>query len=138
MTSDSFRQELKRFDPRMDIELDRKRGLWNIVGSDKKNIKYIAKRVPFHALGKWIICDMYDNSPMSQGGHRDLNRKIDDEIERNEKIQEKDNKNKMDAVHDDTYDRLKYGLGERVSFANVEEKRSDFFVNDKRRSIESA
>jgi len=133
MTPDSFRQELKRFDPRMDIVLDRKKGLWNIVGLDKKSIKYIAKRVPFDALGKWIICDMYDNSPMKQGGQKDLNRKIDEEIERNERIQEKDHKNKMDAVHDDTYDRLKWGLGERVSLSSTD----SFVVNDKRR-IESA
>ncbi len=135
MTPQSFREELKRFDPRMDIVLNKSRGLWEIIGKDGRNRKYIAKQVPFGMLGKWVICDMYDSSPMKQGGAKALNKKIDEEQERIEKQQEKEFQNKLEGIHDDAYIRLKHGVGERISFAGVGDKHEGgFFVNDRRRT----
>jgi len=138
MTPQSFREELKRFDPRMDIVLNKSKGQWDIIGQDGRNRKYIAKQVPFGMLGKWVICDMYDSSPMKQGGAKALNRKIDEGIERNEKQQEKDFHNQLEGIHDDAYIKMKYQAGERFSFAGVGDKHEGtFFVNDRRRNIES-
>jgi hypothetical protein len=136
MTPESFRTDLKRFDKRLDFVWNGAAASWEVVGVDKRNIKYVIKSIPLgklETLGTWVLQDLYECSPMKQGGERALNRIIDEDIERLEQIQEKDFQNKLDAVNDDAYIRLKYGTGERVSFSGVGEKHeSGFTVTDRR------
>jgi len=142
MTPQSFREDLKRFDKRLDFEWNGLKARWEVVGKDKRNVKYVIKEIPLgqlETLGTWVLQDLYECSPLKQGGAKALNRKIDEEQERIEKAQEQEHRNKMEAVHDDAYIRLKYGIGERISFAGVGEKHEGgFFVNDRRRNTESA
>jgi len=136
MTPESFRDDLKRFDKRLDFVFNGETFAWEVIGLDKRNIKYVIKSIPLgklETLGTWVLQDLYECSPLKQGGEKALNRKIDEEIARTEQIQQKDFQNKLDAVNDDAYVRLKYGTGERVSFAGVGEKHEGgFFINDRR------
>jgi len=136
MTPQSFREDLKRFDKRLDFVYNARKMQWEVVGHDLKGKKYLIKAIPIgqmETIGTWVLQDLYSMSPTKQGGAKELNRRLDDAIEEREKIQEKDNRNDMEGLHDEAYVRLKYGLGERVSLHQPERHETTFTVNDRRR-----
>lgn len=139
MTPQSFREDLKRFDKRLDFQWNPVNSSWEVFGLDRKNRKYVIKVIPLgklDTLGTWVLQDLYEASPLKQGGAKALNRKIDAEIESNEQRQEKDYRNKLDAINSEAYVKLKYRAGERLSFATVE-RCKDFVVTDRRRVQEN-
>lgn len=139
MTPQSFRDDLKRFDKRLDFQWNPMKSVWEVFGIDRKNQKYVIKIIllgQLDTLGTWVLQDLYECSPMKQGGSKALNRKIDEEIKRNEQRQEADYKNKLDAVNNDAYIKLKYRAGERLSFATPE-RCKDFIITDRRRVQEN-
>lgn len=136
MTPSRFREELKRFDKSLDIEFNGKDTRWEIVGYDKRNIKYIIKKIPLGqmtTLGVATLKELYDCSPIKQGGAKRLNERIDDLIREEEIAEEKEINNVIRERHEDAWMHLQYKNGYRVSLCNPTKDVSSFMVTDKRR-----
>lgn len=126
-----FREELKRFDPKLDLVWNDKKSCWQVVGKDRKNKEYVIYNVPLgdtDKLGPWIIQGLYDATPHKQGGAAAINRMLDAAREREEEQEEKDIADAIDARAEDAWAHLNYREGSRVSMF-----KPGFVVNDKRR-----
>lgn len=125
-----FRKALKRFDPRLDFKWNGRKNLWQVVGRDRRNKEYVIHNVPLgklDELGPWIIEQMAAVTPHKQGGADEINRMLDEQIEAEEKRQEKASRDAFDAVSEDVFRTWQMVDGESVSIP------SGFTVNDKRR-----
>lgn len=137
MHPDRFREELKRFDKRLDFEFNARKSRWEVVGVDARNKKYLIKAVPLgqiETLGPGILQELFDCSPIKQGGAKRLNRIMDELKEKEEAQTENLHKDQMEAATSEAYEHFKYREGGRLSFAGVEDKHEGgFFVRDRRR-----
>lgn len=136
MTPESFREDLKRFDKRLDFQFNKIKMEWEIFGIDRKNKKYVIKSIPIgkiDTIGPWVLQDLYECSPTKQGGHKELNRRIDEAQEKEELRKEVEYRDKMQAINEDAYLHLKHQIGQRVSFHKTETSDSGIVINDRRR-----
>ena len=118
MTPSRFREELKRFDKSLDFEWDGKKQEWQIVGTDRKRNRYIIKRFPIGTIGTiglHTIKELYEVSPMHQGGAKRLNERIDAIIEEEEKAEEKAQAAAIEERLDDAWMHYQYKEGKRIS-----------------------
>jgi len=125
-----FRKALKQFDRRLDFKWNGKKNCWQVVGRDRRHIEYVIHNVSLgeiDKLGPWIIEQMAAVTPHKQGGAKEVNRMMDEQIEREEKEQEKASRDAFDAVAEDVWHTWQMVDGERVTVP------SGFTINDKRR-----
>jgi hypothetical protein len=118
MTPSRFREELKRFDKSLDFEWNGKKQEWQIVGTDRKRNRYIIKRFPIGTIGTiglHTIKELYEVSPMHQGGAKRLNERIDAIIEEEEKAEEKAQKEAIENRLEDAWMHYQYKEGKRIS-----------------------
>lgn len=136
MTPNRFREELKRFDKTLDIEYNGAKMIWEIVGYDRKNVRYVIKKIPLGqmtTLGVATLKELYDCSPLKQGGAKNLNQRIDDLIEAEERAEERALQDRIDEQLQDAWLHLQHKNGYRVSFYNPSGEQKEFVVTDKRR-----
>lgn len=137
-----FREELKRFDKKLDFEFNVRKSRWEVVGTDARNKKYLIKAIPLgqvETLGPGILQELYNCSPIKQGGAKRLNRIMDELKEKEEQEVEKLHQDQLETAASEAYEHFKYREGERFSFAGVGDRHEGgFFVNDRRRLLESA
>jgi len=136
MTPNRFREELKRFDRSLDFEWSGKKQEWQVVGKDKKGNRYIIKRFPIGKIGTvglHTIQELYDVSPMHQGGAKALNARIDRIIEEEEKEEEKNQANAIQERLEDAWMHYQYKDGKRVSFHKPDGEVETITVTDRRR-----
>ena len=118
MTPNRFRSELKRFDSALDIEWNGAKGQWEIVGVDRQNKKYLIKKIPLGqmtTLGGETLKELYDCSPLKQGGSKRMNEYIDDLIMQDEEAENKELQDYLDAYTSDAWMHLQHKNGYRVS-----------------------
>lgn len=130
-----FREELKRFDKRLDITFNGMKGAYEIVGTDMKGHEYLIKTVPLGKLGELglhVLQDLYECSPHKQGGAKAMNRKIDRMIEEEEKREEKNMADTLDYACSEAYDLMKRRSGLTQTLPDA-----GFLVTDRRKSLES-
>ncbi len=135
MTPNRFRDELKRFDKSLDIEWNGKMQRWEIVGYDRKNVRYIIRKVPLGqmtTLGVDTLKQLYEASPIKQGGAKRLNERIDDLIRQEEETEAKELQNKIDERLEDGWLQLQYRNGYRVSL-HIPETKETVTITDRRR-----
>lgn len=131
MTPNRFREELKRFDPKLDFEYNGKAAQWQVVGFDRRGIKYLIKPIPLgqiDTLGPWILQELYDASPHKQGGAKEINRRLDRMREEEEAQQERDFQNRLEATNSEAWETFQRRMGQRINNVGL-----PFTVNDKRR-----
>lgn len=125
-----FKKALQQFDPRLDFVWNGKKNVWQVVGKDRKNKTYIIHSIPLgkiNELGPWIIEQMAAVTPHKQGGAKEINRMLDEQIEKEEKRQEKEASDAFDSLSNDVYRTWQRKDGERVSMP------SGFTIKDSRR-----
>lgn len=135
MTPSRFREELQRFDRNLDIEYNGRKTRWEIVGYDLQGKRYLIKKIPLGqmtTLGLHTIKELYDCSPIKQGGAKNLNRRIDDLIAAEEAQEEKDMLASIKDKADEAWVSLQYRNGYRVSL-HVPETKETITITDKRR-----
>ena len=135
MTPQRFKEDLQRFDKRLDIEFNGEKMRWEIVGRDLKNKKYLIKSIPLgqmDTLGPATLQELYDCSPIKQGGAKELNRKIDEQIEKEEAAEEREMQNRIEERIEDAWQHLQYRNGYRISL-HVPNQTEPLVINDKRR-----
>lgn len=132
LSVDRFREELKNYDPRLEIVRDNRREEWRIeqdMGSARR--KHLVTRIPFawhNRLGPWIIRAIHDGTPMAQGGAAAMNRRFDEEDRRRDEAQERKDRDVVDAASDDAWGVFARQTGKRVTNVGV-----PYQVNDRRR-----
>ncbi len=129
MHPDHFKKALKQFDPKLDFEWNGQKGQWEVVGRDRKGIKYLIKAVPLgkiDELGPHIIEELWSVTPHRQGGAEVVNRMIDDINQEDEARIERDLQTALDGAEAEAYTCLQRRNGNRVSV-------DGFKVTDKRR-----
>lgn len=135
MTPTRFRAELQAFDPKLDIEYNGKAGQWQIVGVDRRGIKYLIKVIPLgqiDKLGPWVLQELYECSPHKQGG-RELSHRLDMMRDEEEAQQEREMKSRVEAATAEAWEALQRRQGLRINNVGL-----PFAVNDKRRFTETS
>lgn len=136
MSPTRFREELKRFDKSLDFEWNGRKQQWQIVGTDRKGNRYIIRRFPIGTIGTiglHTIQELYDVSPMHQGGAKKLNERIDALIAEEEKAEEKKTSEAINERLDDAWVHYKYKEGQRISLHKPDGKMETLTVTDRRR-----
>jgi hypothetical protein len=143
MTPSRFKEELKRFDKRLDLKFNGAKGRWEIWGTDRKNIQYLIKSFylgEIEKMGLNVIREMAEVSPMKSSA-KEVNARIDRIIEEEEKQEAKATKDAINDRLDESWERYQYAEGSRISFARTESKLNDskeFVITDKRRFKDSS
>jgi len=138
MTPERFKKELKHFDRHLDLVYNGKKARWEIIGRDSKNIQYLIKSFALgkiETMGMETIREMAEVSPVKSSA-KDVNRRIDRILEEEEKQEERGLQNAIHDRLDESWERLCYAEGSRVSFALMGQKenyQNSFVVTDKRR-----
>jgi len=135
MTPSRFREELQRFDPNLDIEYNGRKARWEIVGYDLQGKRYLIKKIPLGQmtkLGLHTIQELYECSPIKQGGAKALNRRIDDLIAAEEAQEERETRQILEDRAKDAWVDFQYRRGHRLSF-HVPETKEEIVITDKRR-----
>lgn len=137
-----FREELKKFDRQLDFEFNSKKSRWEIVGVDRKNKHYLIKSFPLgkiNTIGLHTLQELYDVSPLKQGGAKAVNARIDQMIEDEEKAEDKKRKDQIDERLEDAYMHLQHREGTRISFSTqaASGEPDGFVLTDKRRVHDS-
>jgi hypothetical protein len=135
MTPTRFREELQRFDKNLDIEYNGRKTRWEIVGYDLQGKRYLIKKIPMGQmtkLGLHTIKELYDCSPIKQGGAKNLNRRIDDLIAAEEAAEERELQASIADKAAEAWQHLQYLNGYRVSL-HVPETKEEIIIRDKRR-----
>lgn len=135
MTPSRFREELQRFDKTLDFEWNGRKNEWQIVGTDRKRNRYIIKRFPIGTIGSiglHTIQELYDISPLHQGGAKAMNARIDRMIEEEDKDAAKADKEAIDNRLEDAWVHYQYKEGTRISL-NSSKKDEVVTVTDRRR-----
>jgi hypothetical protein len=136
MTPSRFREELKRFDKQLDFEFNGKKQQWEIVGEDRQHKKYLIKAIPLgkiNTVGVETIKELYDCSPIKQGGAKRLNERIDDIIRQEEAAEEKAQADSIQERLEDAWMHYQYKEGKRVSFVNAGGDEGTLRITDRRR-----
>lgn len=135
MTPNRFRHELKRFDRSLDIEFNGVKQRWEIFGTDRQNRKYLIKKIPLGqmtTLGVETLKELYECSPIKQGGAKRLNERIDDLIRKEDEAEEKELQNRLNERLEDGWLQLQYRNGYRVSM-HIPETKETVTITDRRR-----
>jgi len=135
MSPTRFREELKRFDKALDFEWNGRKQEWQIVGTDRKGNRYIIKRFPIGKIGTiglHTIQELYDVSPIKQGGAKAMNARIDAIIAEEEKAEERAQANAIEERLEDAWMHYQYKEGTRLSF-HTQKGEETITITDKRR-----
>ncbi len=138
MTPVRFNEELKRFDKALNFEWNGRKSQWEIVGTDRKNKRYMIKAFKLgeiDTIGLHTIQELYECSPLKQGGAKELNRRIDRMIEEEDKKTKQAIADRINERLEDAWAHYQYREGLRVSFASVNKQgqTEEIVINDKRR-----
>lgn len=126
-----FKEELRRFDPRLDFTWNGKRSVWQVTGEDARRVRYVIYEVPLgqlDTLGPHIIQGLYDASPTKQGGASALNRLLDERIDRDERAEDRRLSDELGMLAAEAWDHADRIEGRRINNAGV-----PWVVNDRRR-----
>lgn len=126
-----FKEELKRFDPRLDLVFSGAKQRWEIIGVDQKRMKYLIKSFrlgEIDKLGVWVLHELYQNTPHKQGGAMALMRRLEEEQRREEEQQEKTLSDDLSSISGEAFDAMRRRDGQRISAPGME-----FEIRDKRR-----
>jgi hypothetical protein len=135
----SFRRELKKFDSQLDLEWNGRKSQWEVVGYDRKHLRYLIKVFPLGAvdsMGVHVLEDLYNFSPLKQGGAKELNRRLDRVREEEEAADERQLQNSIQDKLDEAWQQYQYAEGSRVSFAQPSVTDAGVLVKDKRRVLD--
>jgi hypothetical protein len=135
MSPNRFRSELKRFDKSLDLEWNGKKQEWQVVGIDRKRNRYIIKRFPLGSIataGLHTIQELYDVSPLHQGGAKRLNERIDAIIADEERAEEASQQEAIQSRLDDAWMHYQYKEGKRISLHSSKNEEV-ITVTDRRR-----
>lgn len=130
----SFREELKKFDKKLDIEFNGPKGQYEIYGLARGGNRYHIQWIPLGKLGllgTHVLQALYDGDPRRQGGAKRMNRIIDQQIAEDDKAQEKHLSETMDHATSEAYDLMKRRTGMTQTLPGDES--SYFQVKDRRR-----
>lgn len=122
-------RELKKIDKGISLEKNVKNQRWDITAVDVKRKKYLLYQIPFkdfHWMAPRVIPALWQVSPTKQGGAKNLNRKLDENIERQEKQEEKELQDALDYAGAEAYDSMRRREGQRITMPG-------FTINDYRR-----
>lgn len=139
MGPNRFREELKRFDKSLDIEFNGPKGRYEIFGTDRKNKRYLIKKIALgqiNTLGVQTLKDLYECSPIKQGGAKRLNERIDAIIAAEEAAEERTLSNRIDEHLQDAWLHLQHKNGYRVSMHIPETKEVVTITDHRRVSLE--
>ncbi len=139
MTPSRFKEELKRFDKRLDFVWNGRKSRYEIVGEDDRHKKYLIASFgigKIETLGLQYIRDMASVSPREHTA-KEINRRIDNIIEEQEKSEAKSLQNSIDDRADEAWEHFKYAEGSRVSFATIG-MADKIQIRDKRRFIDDS
>lgn len=139
MTPSRFKEELRRFDKRLDFVWNGRKSRYEIVGEDLHHRKYLIATFglgKIETLGLQYLRDMAEISPVKKTA-KEINQRIDNMIEADEKREAKQLQGAIDDRIDDAWTHFQYAEGSRISFATVgmEEKVQ---IRDKRRFIDDS
>lgn len=122
-------RELKKIDRSLSLERDVKNQRWNVTGTDAKRRKYLIYQIPFRDFS-WmaprVIPALWKLSPAKQGGAKGVNRQMDEQIDRQEKQDEKNLNDALDYAGAEAYDYMQRRRGQRITLPG-------FTINDYRR-----
>lgn len=136
MHPNSFREDLRRFDPRLDFQWNGRRQRWQVTGKDLKGIEYVIHEVPLgqiDQIGPQIIQALYNVSPTKQGGADAVNRMLDKQEDDIELAQDRKLSDDIDAVGGEAFDLFQRRMGRRISNAGIPD---EVIENDRRRFAE--
>lgn len=127
-----FREELRHFDKRLDLIFNPVKSQWEIIGTDRKGIKYLIKAFPLgriDQIGMYVLRELAEMATFRHGA-KDINRKIDRMIEEEEATEQRQTKSTIEAVTSEAHAAFQRRVGRRISNVGV-----PYIVNDKRRVI---
>lgn len=139
MSPQRFKEELKRFDRRLDFIFNSRKGQWEIIGVDLKHKKYLIAKFKLGelaTLGTDFLKDMAAVSPVKSSA-KEVNRRIDNIIEAEEKAEAKQQHNAINDKLDESWVHFQYAEGSRVSFATIGVT-DKVQIRDKRRFIDDS
>lgn len=139
MTPTRFREELQKFDKRLDFVWNGRKSRYEIVGEDDRHKKYLIASFgigKIETLGLQYIRDMASVSPRHESA-KNINRRIDRIIEDQAKAEDKSLQNSINDRAEEAWEHFQYAEGSRVSFATIgmSEKVQ---IRDRRRFIDDS
>lgn len=139
MTPTRFREELQKFDKRLDFVWNGRKSRYEIVGEDDRHKKYLIASFgigKIETLGLQYIRDMASVSPRRESA-KNINRRIDRIIEDQAKAEDKSLQNSINDRAEEAWEHFQYAEGSRVSFATIgmSEKVQ---IRDRRRFIDDS
>jgi hypothetical protein len=139
MTPSRFKEELQRFDKRLDFVWNGRKSRYEVIGEDARHKKYLIASFgigKIETLGLQFIRDMASVSPRQQTA-KEINRRIDRIVEETEKAEQKAFDNSINDRGDEAWEHFQYAEGSRVSFATIGMK-EEVQIRDKRRFIDDS
>ncbi len=139
MTPARFKEELQRFDRRLDFVWNGRKSRYEIVGIDARHKKYLIASFglgKIETLGLQYIRDMASVTPRAESA-KQINQRIDNIIEDQEKAEERNLQNTINDRADEAWEHFQYAEGSRVSFATIGMKEK-VLIRDKRRFIDDS
>lgn len=139
MSPSRFREELRRFDKRLDFVWNGRKQRYEIVGEDMRHKKYLIASFglgKIETLGLSYLRDMAEMSPLKSSA-KEINQRIDNIIERTEKREANALQSSISDRLDEAWEHFQYAEGSRVSFATLH-LGDDFVVRDRRRFIDDS
>ncbi len=138
MTPKRFREELQRFDRRLDFIWSGRKQRYEIVGIDARQKKYLIASFglgKIDTLGLDYLRAMAEATPREKSA-KEINQRIDNIIERQEAQESKELQASIDDRIDEALEHYGYKEGFRVSFADVKnEQGQEVIITDHRRFI---
>lgn len=122
MDPSRFREDLRRFDPRLDFVWNGKIQAWQIVGMDRRQIRYLIATIPLghlDRLGPQVIESLWACTPHRQGGAAEMNRRLDARADDEATRQDRGIAAALDEVAEGAYESLRRRDGMRVSNAGI-------------------
>lgn len=139
MTPSRFKEELKRFDKRLDFVWNGRKQRYEIIGESARHQKYLIASFgigKIETLGLQYIRDMAEVSPLKSSA-KEINQRIDNIIEAQEKDEEKHQANNINDHLDEAWEHFQYAEGSRVSLATIGMK-EEIQIRDRRRFIDDS
>lgn len=119
----ALRRELKSLDKRFDVEIVNDMEYpYRITCVDGRGLKYTVSRIPIGGVHKayvQIVEEIYKLSPIHHGA-KEVNRLIDEQIEKDEKAEEKSISDALEYTLAESYDIAKRREGLRINNIGIE------------------